>query len=174
MWQKLEPRERLLLLIAGGMVIIALLFVAGRKIYRLRTDLSETVNDTPGQLAKLDKIIGEYLYFSTLDTTGGERDPSEFSGKLEKIFLDHGVKDRISTMKPIPAKDIDKGKYQVLIFDVNFRGVTLESMMKVVYDIDKNKRVNAKVEFFQVSKPYQDRSTYDVNMKIAAYSGKAR
>ncbi len=172
MWQKLEPRERILLLAASGLVVFGLLFMAVRKVYKLRQELSERVNDTPGLAVKLDKIINEYLFFNSLgDKNSGEKDQSEFSAKLERIFSEHGVKDRISTMRPIPAKPADnKGKYQVIIFEVNFRGVPLETMMLVVYDIDKGSKVNARVEYFQTNKPYQDKNTYDVNMKVAAYS----
>ncbi|EPG67111.1 hypothetical protein ACE5IS_12540 [Leptospira wolffii] len=173
MWQKLEPREKLLLLVAAGLLVFVLFFLAIQKVYRMRQDLSERVNDTPGLAVKLDKIISEYLYFRGLSdkSSGGETDQSQFSAKLERIFSDNGVKDRISTMRPIPVKTVDKkGKYQVIIFDVNFRGVPLETIMAVLYDIDKGNKVNARVEYFQTNKPYQDKNTYDVNMKIAAYS----
>ncbi|TGJ99091.1 hypothetical protein EHO59_14515 [Leptospira semungkisensis] len=171
MWQKLEPRERLLILVAAGVLSFALIFLAIRKVYKMRSELGERVNDTPGMIVKLDKIISEYLYFHSLENVNsGERDQSEFSAKLERIFMEHGIKDRISTMRPVPAKQIDKGKYQVIVFDVNFRGVPLETMLAVVYDIDKGNKVNARVEYFQTNKPYQDRNTYDISMKIAAYS----
>lgn len=173
MWQKLEPRERVLLLILIGLIFAILSGMAIYKVYQLRHDLSETVNDTPGLAVKLDKIISEYLYFKGLGdkTAGGETDQSLFSAKLERIFADNGVKDRISTMRPVPVKTVDKkGKYQVIVFDVNFRGVPLDTIMAVLYDIDKGNKVNARVEYFQTNKPYQDKNTYDVNMKIAAYS----
>ncbi|EIE01590.1 hypothetical protein [Leptospira licerasiae] len=171
MWQKLQPREKLLLLIAAGLILVLLVFLVVRKIYRLRTDLSETVNNTPGLAAQLDKTISDYLFFRSLENSNtGENDQSAFAAKLERIFSDNGVKDRISTMRPIPAKLIDKNKYQVIVFEVNLRGVPLENVMSVLYDIDKGNKVNARVEYFQTNKPYQDKNTYDVNMKIAAYS----
>ncbi|PJZ68531.1 hypothetical protein [Leptospira perolatii] len=172
MWEKLEPRERLLILIAAGLLVFMVLFLVGRKIYRMRKDLGERVMETSSDSQTLDKILQEYTYFTTLDTTGGERDPSEFYGKLDPLFVQYGLKERISTMKD-HTKEIDK-KYQAIIIDVNFRGVPLESVMKLIYEIDKNKRVNARVEYLQINKPYQDKNAYDVNMKLAAYSASTK
>ncbi|PJZ78696.1 hypothetical protein [Leptospira neocaledonica] len=171
MLQKLQPREKILVLVAAGLVVLLLAILVVRKIYKLRTDLSETVSNTPGLVAQLDSTISEYLFFRGLESVNtGENDQSTFAAKLEKIFTDNGVKERISTMRPIPARPIDKDKYQVIIFEVSLRGVPLENIMTVLYDIEKGNKVNARVEYFQTNKPYQDKNTYDVNMKIAAYS----
>ncbi|TGK35014.1 hypothetical protein EHQ12_15540 [Leptospira gomenensis] len=168
MLEKLEPRERLLVLGGIGLILLLILFLAVRKVVTLRQGLSERVQDSRTAPVKLDKIIQEFNDFRSLDSTGGETDVSALYAKLDEIFVKYGLKEKISTMKDSNA--VEDKKYNRITIDINFRSVTLDNIVRLIYDIEKNKMVNARVEYLNFRKPFQGKEVYDVNLKLSTYS----
>ncbi|MDV6237008.1 hypothetical protein CH379_015360 [Leptospira ellisii] len=168
MLEKLEPRERLLVLGGIGLILLILLFLVVRKVVTLRQGLSERVQDSRTAPVKLDKIIQEFNDFRSLDSSGGESDVSALYAKLDEIFVKYGLKEKISTMKDSSA--VEDKKYNRITIDINFRSVTLDNVFRLIYDIEKNKMVNARVEYLNFRKPFQGKEVYDVNLKLSTYS----
>ncbi|MBM9498879.1 hypothetical protein JWG44_01240 [Leptospira sp. 201903071] len=168
MLEKLEPRERLIVLVGIGAILLLIVFLAVQKIVNIRQGLTERVQDSRTAPVKLDKIIQEYNDFRSLDSSGGDSDVSAIYAKLDEIFLKYGLKEKISTMKDSYA--IEDKKYKRTTIDINFRSVTLDNIFRFVYDIEKNKMINARVEYLNFRKPFQGKEVYDVNLKLSSYS----
>ncbi|MCG6168059.1 hypothetical protein LFX25_09500 [Leptospira sp. FAT2] len=168
MLEKLEPRERLIVLGGIGLILLLIVFMAIRKVVTLRQGLTERVQDSRTAPVKLDKIIQEFNDFRSLDSSGGETDVSAIYAKLDEIFVRYGLKEKISTMKD--SNSIEDKKYNRITIDINFRSVTLDNVFRLIYDIEKNKMINARVEYLNFRKPFQGKEVYDVNLKLSTYS----
>ncbi|EMO28724.1 hypothetical protein LEP1GSC170_2273, partial [Leptospira interrogans serovar Bataviae str. HAI135] len=100
--------------------------------------------------------------------SGGETDVSAVYAKLDEIFVRYSLKEKISTMKDFNS--IEDKKYNRITIDINFRSVTLDNIFRLIYDIEKNKMINARVEYLNFKKPFQGKELYDVNLKLSTYS----
>lgn len=94
MFDKLEPRERLLVLGGIGLILLLIVFFAIRKVVTLRQGLTERVQDSRTAPVKLDKIIQEFNEFRSLDSSGGETDVSAVYAKLDEIFVRYSLKEK--------------------------------------------------------------------------------
>ncbi|EMJ95587.1 hypothetical protein [Leptospira alstonii] len=168
MLDKLEPRERLIVLGGIGAILLLIVFMTIRKVVTLRQGLTESVQDSRTAPVKLDKIIQEFNDFRSLDSSGGEADVSAVYAKLDEIIVRYGLKEKISTMKDFNS--IEDKKYNRITIDINFRSVTLDNIFRLIYDIEKNKMINARVEYLNFKKPFQGKEVYDVNLKLSTYS----
>lgn len=167
MFSQLNERERIFVF-AGILVIIVMsLYLVFQKSYQMRKELSEEVHESSIQATQLDRIINDYNYYRALKTGGKDEDVSEMYSKLDQIMIRYGLKEKVSTMKD-SAQTIRK-EYNQITIDVSFRSVVLNDVIKMVYDIEKNKQINAKVEYFDFGKPFQDKNVYDVNLKISSF-----
>ncbi|MCB1157550.1 MAG: hypothetical protein KDK45_08615, partial [Leptospiraceae bacterium] len=61
-------------------------------------------------------------------------------------------------------------RYNKITVDINLRSVKLNNVFKLLYDIEVNKQVNSKVEYFTFRKPLAGKEIYDVNIKLSSYS----
>ncbi|EMY79093.1 hypothetical protein LEP1GSC060_1023 [Leptospira weilii serovar Ranarum str. ICFT] len=168
MLDKLEPRERLIVLGGIGAILLLIVFMTIRKVVTLRQSLTESVQDSRTAPVKLDKIIQEFNDFRSLDSSGGETDVSGVYAKLDEIIVRHGLKEKISTMKDFNS--VEEKKYNRITIDINFRSATLDNVFRLIYDIEKNKMINARVEYLNFKKPFQGKEVYDVNLKLSTYS----
>lgn len=155
MFDKLEPRERLLVLGGIGLILLLIVFFAIRKVVTLRQGLTERVQDSRTAPVKLDKIIQEFNEFRSLDSSGGETDVSAVYAKLDEIFVRYSLKEKISTMKDFNS--IEDKKYNRITIDINFRSVTLDNIFRLIYDIEKNKMINARVEYLNFKNRFKVR-----------------
>ncbi len=80
----------------------------------------------------------------------------------------YNLKDKVQTMKDTTT--VIRKDYNKIQIDVSFRSVLLQDVIKFIYDIEKNKQVQAKVDYLTFRKPFAEKEIYDVNLKVSSYS----
>lgn len=167
MFSQLNERERVFVFAGILVILIMAIYLIVQKGFQLRQELTDAVNESASNATQLDRIINDYNYYRALKTGGKDEDVSEMYSKLDQIMLRYNLKDKVSTMKDT-SQTIRK-EYNQITIDVSFRSVPLHDVIKLIYDIEKNKQINAKVEYFDFGKPFQDKNVYDINMKISSF-----
>lgn len=167
MLNQLSERERLFLLVAVALIIIMIFYLIGRKIFQIRRDLSEEVYETQTQSTQLDRIISDYNYFRSLKTGDSDEDISQMYSKLDQIMIRYNLKDKISTMKD-STTNIEKNYIKISI-EISLRSVPLVDVIRLIYDIEKNKQMNGKIDYLDFGKPFQEKEVYDVNLRISSF-----
>jgi len=168
MIENLTKREKLL--IVAGAVIVALLLVVIiiKKMVSWRLDYSDRANQTRSQINKIEEIINKYKYYKTLQTGSGDNDVNDIYPKLDPILVRHSLKSNVSSMKD--TSTVVMKKYNKIVISINLKSVALLNVFRFIYDIEKNNQINAKIEYFKFRKPFADKDTYDVDIKLASYS----
>ncbi|NCN09163.1 MAG: hypothetical protein GW938_04905 [Leptospira sp.] len=167
MFSQLNERERVFVF-AGLLVIFCMgFYLLIQKAFDLRSSLSERVNETVSQSTQLDRVIVDYNYYKGLKTGGQDEDVSQMYSKLDQIMIRYNLKEKVSTQKD--STNTIRKDYNQITIDVSFRSVILNDIIKLIYDIEKNKQINAKVDYLDFRKPFQDKDVYDVNLKISSF-----
>ncbi|MCG9874231.1 MAG: hypothetical protein MH321_05520 [Leptospiraceae bacterium] len=167
MFSQLNERERVFVF-AGLLVILCMgFYLLIQKAFDLRSSLSEQVNETISQSTQLDRVIVDYEYYKGLKTGGQDEDVSQMYSKLDQIMVRYNLKEKVSTQKD--STNTIRKDYNQITIDVSFRSVILNDIIKLIYDIEKNKQINAKVDYLDFRKPFQDKEVYDVNLKISSF-----
>lgn len=167
MFSQLNERERVIVFAGILVILIMAFYLIVQKGYQLRKELTESVNESALQSNQLDRVINDYNYFRALKTGGKDEDISEMYSKLDQILIRYNLKEKVSTMKD--SSNTIRKEYSQITIDVSFRSVSLNDIIKLVYDIEKNKQINAKVDYLDFRKPFQDKEVYDINMKISSF-----
>lgn len=167
MWNKLEEREKLVLLAGAGLLIILLLGNLLMKIYEYRTELSEQVVETRSGFTQLDKYIKDYAYYKSLKSGDGD-DANTIYKKLDPIMMRYNIKDKVFTQRD--SSNVILKNYNKVTIELSFKSVILNDVFKMIYDIEINKQINCKVEHMNFRKPLAGKEVYDVNLRLASYS----
>lgn len=167
MLNQLNEREKVFVI--GGIVFLLFIgiYLIVQRGYQIRSELSDLVVETASQGQDLDRIISDYNYYRALKSGGQDEDVSEMYSKLDQILLRYGLKDKVSSMKD--TSNTIRKEYTQVTIDVTLRSVPLTDIIRLIYDIEKNKQINAKVDYLDYRKPFQDKEVYDVSMKISTF-----
>jgi general secretion pathway protein M len=167
MLNQLNERERVFVFAGILIILLMTMYLIISKAFDMRKGLSEQVNETIAQSTQLDRIIVDFNYFKGLKTGGQDEDVSQMYSKLDQIMIRYNLKEKVSTMKD--STNTIRKDYNQITIDVSFRSVFLNDIIKLIYDIEKNKQINAKVDYLDFRKPFQDKEAYDVNLKISSF-----
>jgi general secretion pathway protein M len=167
MFNQLNERERIFVFGGALLIIGMLVYLIVNGLYSLRKELSDAVGESVSQATQLDMIVNDYNFYRSLETGGQDEDVSQMYSKLDQILIRYGLKEKVLTMKDNQSSVLKE--YLQINIEVSFRSVLLNDVIKLIYDIEKNKQINAKVESFNFRKPFQDKDYYDVNLKISSY-----
>ncbi|MDF3821525.1 hypothetical protein P3G55_16590 [Leptospira sp. 96542] len=172
MFDRLNDRERIL--VTGLIVVVGLLgvYTILSLLVGLRESLTEEIFETRSQATQMDRVIREYNFLKGLQTGGSEEDVSIMYSKLDQILVRYNLKDKVQTMKD--TNNSIKKEYIKISIDVSFRSVVLQDIMKLIYDIEKNKQIQAKVDLLTFRKPFVEKEVYDVNLRISSFSRAAK
>ncbi|MGV3665534.1 MAG: hypothetical protein ACO1NV_05345 [Leptospira bouyouniensis] len=168
MFDRLNDRERILVIGLIGFVSLLGIYTIITLLSDLRNNLSEEIFETRSQAGELDRVIREYNYLRGLQSGGSEEDVSVMYSKLDQILVRYNLKDKVQTMKD--TSNVIQKDYNKITIDVSFRSVLLQDIIKLVYDIEKNKQIQAKVDLLSFRKPFAEKEIYDVNLKVSSYS----
>ncbi|TGN08280.1 hypothetical protein [Leptospira ilyithenensis] len=168
MLDRLNDRERMLVI--GSVFLVAALgiYTILSIFVDLRNKLTEEIYETRSHATQLDRVIREFNYLKSLQTGGSEEDVSVMYSKLDQIMVRYNLKDKVQTMKDTTT--VIRKDYNKIQIDVSFRSVLLQDVIKFIYDIEKNKQVQAKVDYLTFRKPFVEKEIYDVNLKVSSYS----
>ncbi len=165
MLEKLTDREKFLII--GGIIFLVLLlfFTVLGKIIGIRSELSDDISSSRSNSIKLDTIINKYNYFKSIKSADAE-DKSVVYGKLDKILIRYGLKDR--TQLNESETEIQK-EFKKLTIESKMKAVKLNDVFKFMYDIEINKELNSRIDYFTFTKVI-GKEEYDIVMKISSYS----
>lgn len=164
----LTKRERLLIF-AGSITIVVLLFIILLKsIISWRVEYANKANESRSEINSLERLITKYNLYKTLQSGSGENNVNNIYTKLDPILIRYSLKSNVASMKDAPAVVLKK--YQRITIDINFKSVPLNNVFKMIYDIEKNKQINARIDYFKFRKPFAEKEIYDVNIKLSSYS----
>ncbi|MCZ8156078.1 MAG: hypothetical protein O9264_08160 [Leptospira sp.] len=168
MLDRLTERERLSVFLAALFVGILGLYTILSFFVDLRNRLTDEIYETRSQATEIDRLIREYNYLKSLQTGGSEEDVSVMYSKLDQIMVRYNLKDKVQTMKD-STTPIRK-EYTRISIDISFRSVLLQDVIKMIYDIEKNKQVQGKVDYLTFRKPFSEKDVYDVTIKVSSYN----
>ncbi|WP_411822687.1 hypothetical protein [Leptospira sp. 'Mane'] len=168
MFDRLNDRERMLVIGAVFLVAALGIYTILSVFVDLRNKLTEEIYETRSQATQLDRVIREFNYLKSLQTGGSEEDVSVMYSKLDQIMVRYNLKDKVQTMKDTTT--VIRKDYNKIQIDVSFRSVLLQDIIKFIYDIEKNKQVQAKVDYLTFRKPFAEKEIYDVNLKVSSYN----
>lgn len=165
---RLTNRERILVVSGIGLIIFLIILLLVKSLLNFRNNLTEKLLESRSGFSQMDKIIKDYNYFRNLRQSPGESDVSAIYAKLDAIMVRYNIKEKVSTQKD--STTIVKKDYNKISIDISFRSVALQDVLKMIYDIEKNKEINGKIDYLNFKKPFSDKETYDVNLKFSSYS----
>lgn len=168
MFDRLTDRERVM--VAGAIFLVSLLglYTILTLLVDFRNSLSEEIFETRSQATQLDRVIREYNYLKGLQSGGSEEDVSVMYSKLDQILVRYALKEKVQNQKD--STTVIRKDYNKITIDVSFRSVLLQDIIKLIYDIEKNKQMQAKVDLLTFRKPFAEKEVYDVTIKISSYS----
>jgi type II secretory pathway component PulM len=171
-YQKLEPREKLLVKIAGAVVT---LFLAYNLIYspisNWRDSLDTTLDTRHRELGEVQHLVDTYLQrkkqlqTAERNTVPMGKDFSLFSvieGSLTKT-VGH---DKIASINPDADRKLSDGFVQYSV-DLKLQNVSLGQIVDALYGV-KNLSAPVAVSNMHVTRRIQDSHTYDVEMTCIA------
>lgn len=168
MLNRFTDREKTLLIGAFFLVFGFGSFTVFSVVNDFRTSLTDEIYETRSDATQLDRVIREYNYYQGLQSGGSEEDVSVMYSKLDQILVRYGLKDKVQTMKD--TSTIIRKDYNKITIDISFRSVPLQDVFKLIYDIEKNKQLQGKVDFLNFRKPFAEKEIYDVNLKVSSYN----
>lgn len=165
MLEKLTDREKFLII--GGVVffVMLLFFFTLAKIIGIRTELSDEISSARTNSIKLDSMINKYNYFKSIKSADAE-DKSVIYGKIDKILIRYSLKDR--TQLNESETEIQK-EFRKLTIESKMKSVKLNDVFKFMYDIEVNKELNSRIDYFTFTKVI-GKEEYDTVMRISSYS----
>ncbi|GBF49080.1 hypothetical protein LPTSP4_05890 [Leptospira ryugenii] len=168
MIDRLSDRERIMLFASVAFVSLLGIFVIFSLFADMRNALTEEIYETRSQATQLDRIVREFNYLRSLQSGGSEEDVSVMYSKLDQIMVRYNLKDKVQTMKD--SNTVIRKDYNKITIDISFRSVLLQDVIKMIYDIEKNKQVQAKVDYLSFRKPFAEKEVYDVNIRVSSYN----
>jgi general secretion pathway protein M len=167
-YDKLTDREKLIVASAIGLLVFMFFYLILNKMFNLRKNLTEQLNETNSQFTQMDRVIKDYNYYRNLKSSNSDDDISQLYSKLDVVLLRHNLKDKVATMKD--SSTIIRKEYNKQTIDISFRSVSLNDIIKMTYDIEKNKEISGKVDYLSFRKPFQEKEVYDINLKFSSYN----
>ena len=166
--QNITQREKIFIIAGIATIVVLLLFIALRGVVSWRGELSASANDSRSQISEIDKLAADYVYYKSLQSGSLDQTANTIYTSLDPVLVRHGLKQSVSSMKD--TENVILRKYNKITIDIAFKSVDLQSVMRMIYDIEMNHQVHARVEYFKFRKPFAGKSVYDVNIKLASYS----
>lgn len=165
MLEKLTDREKFLII--GGAIFLVLLFFGYTliKIIGIRSELTDEISSSRSNSIKLDTMIHKYNYFKSIKSADAE-DKSVIYGKIDRILIRYSLKDR--TQLNESETEIQK-EFKKLTIESKMKAVKLNDVFKFMYDIEINKELNSRIDYFTFTKVI-GKEEYDVVLKISSYA----
>ena len=174
-YEKREPREKLLLLLLGGVASIIFIYNAVYAPARAwRDDLAQQVASRQHQVVRLLGMMRNYerlrleLASTQKRTVPGGKDPALFS-VLEMTLTNTVGRAKIGSITP-SAHQVPGG-FEQYIVDVKLNEIGLQQIVDTLYSL-QSLSVPISISNFQINQHARDSNTFDVDLTCVAL-GKA-
>ena len=153
MLDKLNDRERLMVIVAGGGLFLFLigygLFFVVKQRASLRTEVAQ-------ERQNLQRMQEMSLLIRGLPSGQKVPDEDQLMAQMRQVVANQNMETSSSTHR--------KGD-QVVTVSVNFNNVALPNLLQLLYDIEINGAVPARVSELHVSRVYE-KERYDVRLTV--------
>jgi len=176
-YQRLSPRERVLVGLAGGaLLVIALYTLLWEPLDRGRIDLARRITAKTGELHEMQHMREVYLdllnQFELRQKIIDKADP-KFSlfPHIEATVGQIVGREKIASMNP-QNKELGNGAYREESVEIKLTGVTLEQLEEMMYRIEKSPQP-LRFTRMQVKKRAREPSTFDVTATVSMLRAQA-
>lgn len=176
-YQRLSPRERLLVGLAGGaLLVVALYTLLWEPLEQGRADLARRIHVKSNELQEMQHMREVYLellnQFELRQKIIDRADP-KFSlfPHIEATVGQVVGRDKIASMNP-QNKELGGGAYREESVEIKLTGVTLEQLTDMMYRIEKTPQP-LRFTRMQVKKRVREPSTFDVTATVSMLRAQA-
>lgn len=159
MLDKLEPRERILLIGGAALIAVVLLFVFGRTVSQMRERVSE---DVAARRAAVQQMI------RLRDNIGSQKAPrepltrSQFVANVNNLLSQYGL-----NASAFNEKEQSAPGRKIFVISMTLRSVSLEALLKYLHAVEYARRVPASVENIRINRAVSGKEVYDINLTLA-------
>jgi len=159
MWNKLNQRERILLIVASFLVFILLSVFLFRVIAKKRSELKQNLERSRSELQTIIRLKDS---ISSIPNVGTIPNRNQFltlvTQKLQELQITpNNIRDR--------EERIGKSNSKMIIIDLSFNGINLQKLFQFIYEIEYNQK-GIKIKELLIRKPLPGRDIFDVRMSI--------
>ncbi|MGH8676745.1 MAG: type II secretion system protein GspM [Burkholderiales bacterium] len=171
-YERLEPRERLLVQIAAGFISVLILYnLLYLPIIGIRGAITDRVESRRRDLHEVHQLAAAYKQLK-IDLAAAERRTvprnknfSLFSA-VESTLTKNLERDRIASITPGSEKKIGGGLTQLSV-ELKLNNLTLKQLVDLLYDI-KTLSTPIGISTVRIARRSQDTHSYDVDMTCVA------
>ncbi|MBL8022213.1 MAG: hypothetical protein JNM27_21235 [Leptospirales bacterium] len=159
MLEKMNPRERLMVLgLAGLLGLVALLFLA-MKIQEQRESIRDSVNQAAADVQRIKRLRDDII---AMPSSAPLPDENEFLTKTQAL-LDRlkFTPQNIRSHKDNPSRDQEQ-----IVVELTFAGVALKDAIAFLHAVEFGREVPARIGNFEFRKPLPNREIYDMRIQL--------
>jgi general secretion pathway protein M len=171
--QRLQPRERFLVLIAGVAVLVTLVYlVVVDPLLKRSATLDRQIANAQRQLKELSTLRQDYLrQRSVVDriNTQLKQQQKNFSifSRLEEVARQTGVQNKIQSMKPTVSPPNDA--YREESVEIKMEGVTLEQLIPYLYQVENSPQL-LKIKRLDIKPRNDNRQILSVTFRVSVFT----
>lgn len=166
MLEKMNPRERLMVLgLAGLLGFVALLFLA-LKIQEQRQSIRESVNTAAANVQRIKRLRDA---INAMPSSAPLPDENQFltqtTALLDRLKLSP---QNIRSHKDSPSRDQEQ-----IAVELTFAGIALKDALAFLHAVEFGREVPARVGNLEFRKPLPNREIYDMRIQLVIVRQKA-
>ncbi|MCE9600124.1 MAG: hypothetical protein K8S54_19345 [Spirochaetia bacterium] len=166
MLEKMNPRERLFVLGAAGLVGFAILLFLAIKIQEQRESIRESVHKAADDVQRIKRLRED---INAMPGSAPLPDENEFLSKTQAL-LDRlkFTPQNIRSHKDNPSRDQEQ-----IVVEMTFAGVALKDALAFLHAVEFAREVPARVANLEFRKPLPNREIYDMRIQLVITRQKA-
>lgn len=159
MWDKLNQREKLLLILTLFILILLGLTLLIQSLSKKREETRQNLEKARQDLQTLIRLKNQIQSIPGIDDVPGKNELlTLITGKLEEMQLSpNSIRDREETVGKSGAK--------VVFVDMSFNGISLHKLWKFLYEIEYSRR-GIRIKELVIRKPLPGRDIFDVRLTV--------
>ena len=159
MLEKLNPRERLLIVAFGGTLLLLLLGFIGLKVKEQRDTIRQSVGEARDDVTRMSRLVAD---IKGMPAGGPLPDENEFLAKTTQLlesmkFTPQNIRSR----KENPTRTEEQ-----IIVEMTFAGVSLKDAINFLHAVEYGKQIPARVGVLEFRKPLAQREIYDMRITL--------
>lgn len=167
MLEKLNPRERLMVLGMGGLLAAGLVIFGGLKIMEQRESIHERVIEARDDVQKMKRLRDQ---IRAMPASAPLPDENEFLAKTTAM-LDR-LKIQQQSIRSI--REPASGGQETVKVEIIFNLISMKDVISLLHAVEFGREVPARVSSLDMRKPLAGREVYEVKIHLAITKAKAR
>lgn len=169
--RRVTTRERNLLIALGTVVISLFIYLIIISPYLEYQETSESgIKENMAKLRKMEKMYTEYREIkqkitSVKATLNKKRD--NITSQIEQWANSSNIAGNIAYTRR--KQTTLKNKYIRITTDIKFNGVSIEKLLKFVYEVENSNQL-LKINYIRIHQGLKSTNTYDVILKIDSFT----